>query len=96
MSYACASTDDSAYIIGGNISKFYQADIAKLTNIRTDTIAQFKDNVWNNIGNLKSARSGHSAITIGSLTMIVGGISKDDILPYAVRLCKVCLFFIQG
>ena len=77
MSYACASTDKSAYIIGGNIGRDYQAGIT----FRTDTIAKFEDDVWNNIGNLKSARSGHSAIDIGSLTMIVGGKSKDDILP---------------
>jgi len=44
---------------------------------RTSTIAEYKDGNWKNIGNLAQARSGHGAITLGSVTMVAGGQSND-------------------
>jgi len=44
---------------------------------RISTIAEYKDGNWKNIGNLAQARSGHRAITSGSVIMIVGGKSNS-------------------
>ena len=62
--YATASTDESVYIIGG-----YTAGSPD----RTTAIAEYKDGNWKIAGNLAQARSGHSAITSGYTTMVVGG-----------------------
>ena len=40
---------------------------------QTPIIAEYKNNEWNNVGNLKQARLAHGAITSGSLTMVIGG-----------------------
>jgi len=53
-------------VIGGVIGGWQTSDI----------IARYKNDCWSNIGNLKRARSGHSAITIGSVTMVVGGLNQ--------------------
>ena len=39
----------------------------------TQIIAEYKNDEWNNVGNLKQARIQHGAITSGSLTMVIGG-----------------------
>ena len=64
MNYATASTSESVLIIGGDTGTSY-----------TSTIAEYKDGIWKNIGNLMQARYGHGAIsdTSGSITMVVGG-----------------------
>ena len=64
MSYATASTSDSVLIIGGNTG---------VSPYTSSTIAQYKDGIWKNIGNLAQARRAHGAITSGSITMVVGG-----------------------
>ena len=61
--YATSSTKNSVYIIGGYING--------PTN--TPIIAQYKNDEWHNVGNLKQTRHGHGAITYGSLTMVIGG-----------------------
>ena len=66
--YATTSTSDSAYVIGGIID-----------DGTSGVIARYKNDCWSNIGNLKTSRSSHSAITIGSITMVVGGENINDI-----------------
>ena len=63
--YATTSTSESVLIIGGytNDSQFISS-----------TIAEYKDGIWKNIGNLAEARYAHGAITSGSITMVVGGV----------------------
>ena len=40
---------------------------------RISNIAKYKNDQWSEIGNLNTARHGHSVITSGSLTFIIGG-----------------------
>ena len=61
--YASVSTETSVLIIGG------------LSNGLLSSIVEYKDDKWTVIGNLKQARYGHQAISIGSLVMIIGGSS---------------------
>ena len=68
--YASVSTQTSVLIIGGyNVDKWETLS----------TIVQYKDDKWTVIGNLKQARNGHQAISIGSLVMIIGGGSGDQL-----------------
>ena len=62
LNYATASTSESVLIIGGDTGTSY-----------TSTIAEYKNGIWKNVGNLMQARYGHGAITSGSITMVVGG-----------------------
>ena len=62
--YSTASTDDAAFIIGGY-------DVY-------DTIAEFRDNKWRNLGSLTKGRYYHGSITVGQETMIIGGYSSDS------------------
>jgi len=62
--YATASTDDSVYIISG-----YTNGSPK----RSPTIAKYSNGSWTKTGSLKKSRSGHGAITIEGMTMIIGG-----------------------
>ena len=68
LRYASVSTQTSVLIIGGysnnGISSF---------------IVEYKDDKWTVIGNLNQARYGHQAISIGSLVMIIGGRSTDQL-----------------
>ena len=61
--YSTASTDDAAFIIGGN-------DVY-------DTIAEFRNDQWRNLGSLNKGRFYHGSITVGQETMIIGGDSND-------------------
>ena len=66
--YATTSTEESVLIIGGITNG------SPGTNGRIiSTIAEYKNGSWKNVGNLAQARDSHSAITLGSVTMIVGG-----------------------
>ena len=60
--YATASTDSAEYIIGG-----YGGDG------RVSTIAQFKNNQWLEIGDLKERKDALSAIFHDGEYLIVGG-----------------------
>ena len=62
--YATTHTEKSTFIIGGFTNGF---------PIKTTTIARYKDNIWKTVGSLKQARSGHDAITVKGITIIVGG-----------------------
>ena len=72
--YATTSNKDSVYIIGG-------FDGASSGDIYTDIIAQYKDGVWFNLGNLAQRKHAHGAITFThfseSITMIIGGFTND-------------------
>ena len=60
--YATASTNIAAYVIGG-----YDG------NKPVSTIAEFKNNNWQNIGNLNEPKYGPSKIFHDGEYMIVGG-----------------------
>ena len=64
LNYATAATSESVLIIGGDTGTSY-----------TSTIAEYKNGIWKNVGNLMQARYGHGAIsdTSRSITMVVGG-----------------------
>ena len=66
--YASVSTQTSVLIIGG-----WSNDSP------SSSIVEYKDDKWTVIGNLKQARLGHRAISIGSLVMIIGGYSRDQL-----------------
>jgi len=67
--YASVSTQTSVLIIGGG-QPFDQYQ---------SSIVEYKDEKWTVIGNLKQARYGHQAVSIGSLVMIIGGRSNDQL-----------------
>ena len=67
-SYATTNTEDSVFIIGG-LNYIDQAGYGHNSNI----IARFKHDQWTIAGYLKRARSGHGALTLGGVTMIMGG-----------------------
>ena len=69
--YATSSTEESVYIIGGFT---YDSSTGK----RSPVIAEYKNDQWYNVGNLKQARHAHGAITSGLLTMVIGGESSDS------------------
>ena len=71
--YASVSTQTSVLIIGGYNDDGYNGDEF------LSSIVEFKDDEWTVIGNLKQARHGHQAISIGSLVMIIGGGSNDTL-----------------
>ena len=60
--YGTASTNSAAYILGGY---YYDG--------RTSTIAQFQNNQWSKIGDLKAAKSSSSAILNNEEYLIIGG-----------------------
>ena len=67
--YGTASTDSAAYILGGFIGKTYSPG-------RTSTIAQFQNNVWRKIGDLKEIKSSSSAILYDEEYLIIGGAAR--------------------
>ena len=69
--YATTSTEESVYIIGG-----FTLDSS--TGYKTPIIAEYKNDVWYNVGSLNQSRHAHGAITSGSLTMVIGGSSADS------------------
>ena len=62
--YTTVSTADSVLIVGG---------LTMGVPNRSSTIAEYKDGNWSNIGNMNQNRDSHKAITLGSVTMIIGG-----------------------
>ena len=65
--YATASTDSAAYIIGGYVKN----------DGRVSTIAQYKNNKWLKIGDLKEEKYCLSAIFHDGEYFIVGGYSDS-------------------
>ena len=65
--YASVSTQTSVLIIGG------------WSNGYESSIVEYEDDKWTVIGNLKQARDKHQAILIGSLVMIIGGDSSNQL-----------------
>ena len=64
--YSTAATDEAAYIIGGAQSSRYSR-----------TIAQFKNDQWQKLGDLTLGRDCHGSISVAQQTMIVGGRSSS-------------------
>ena len=71
--YGTASTNSAAYILGG----YYYLN----GDQRTSTIAQFQNNEWQKIGDLKEIKSTSSAIVHNGEYLIIGGDA-----PYGGRL----------
>ena len=64
--YSTAYTSDSVFIIGGS----------KMADQAVNHVAQFKDNVWSQLGTLNYARQFHGSIMVGDNTvMVIGGIA---------------------
>ena len=61
--YSTDATDEAAYIIGGAQGSRYSR-----------TIAQFKNDQWQKLGDLTLGRDCHASISVGPQTMVVGGI----------------------
>ena len=64
------TTEESVYIIGG-----WTADPS--TGYKTPIIAEYKNDVWYNVGSLNQSRHAHGAITSGAFTMVIEGSSAD-------------------
>ena len=62
--YSATQTSDAAYIIGGRYSP--------------SVIAEFKNDKWRQLDNLKYGRYVHGSITLGSQTMIIGGYASSE------------------
>ena len=75
--YATASTDSSAYIIGGYDYNNY-----------VSTIAQFKNNKWLKIGDLNEKKSYLSAIFRDGEYLIVGGVTRGR-LVYLFKIISI-------
>ena len=65
--YSTAATDEAAYIIGGIQDKGSSG--------YSRTIAEFKNGLWRQLGDLAQGRHGHGSISVGQQTIIVGGIT---------------------
>ena len=59
--YSTASTEDAAFIIGGDDGSSY------------NTVAEFRNNQWRKLGSLNKDRRFHGSITVEQETMIIGG-----------------------
>ena len=70
--YATTFNEESVYIIGGHDAS---------SDPISQTIAQYKDGAWFNIGNLAQKKYSLGAITLthlsDSITMIFGGVTID-------------------
>ena len=72
--YASVSTQTSVLIIGG-----YSDDNDEIDFEFFSSIVEYEDDKWTIIGNLKQPRYAHQAISIGSLVMIIGGETSDQL-----------------
>ena len=57
--YSTTHTPDAVFIIGGHVTR--------------NIVAEFRDNQWKHIANLKRGRSRHGSISFGGQTIIIGG-----------------------
>ena len=57
--YSTTQSPSAAYIIGGVYTR--------------NVIAEFKNDQWRRLDDLKKGRNAHGSITVGTQTMIVGG-----------------------
>ena len=70
--YSTASIADAAYIIGGDYTR--------------DVIAEFKNDIWRNVGSLVKPRDSQGSISINGETMIIGGIGGRYIITHHFSL----------
>ena len=49
--------------------------------MRTSIIAEYSNDDWSDVGNLRQPRFGHNAITLGSMTMVIAGLSAGNKEP---------------
>ena len=65
--YATTSTEESVYIIGGDINE---------SPWRSPTIAKYSDGIWTKPGSMVMGRIAHGAITIEERIIIIGGLPQ--------------------
>ena len=73
--YSTASTVDAAYIIGGDFSQ--------------DVIAEFRNDVWRQLGSLVQGRDSHTSISLNGETMIIGGWSDGRLVIINLILNRI-------
>lgn len=61
--YASISYEDAVFILGGRVDNRYPVS----------TIARYKNDKWEKVGNLMTARCALGAIKYGSYNVIIGG-----------------------
>ena len=62
--YSTTHTSDAVFIIGGHDTN--------------NIVAEFRDNQWQQIATLNRGRSQHGSISLGLLTVIIGGETTDE------------------
>ena len=62
--YSTAQSPDSAYIIGGSSTQYI--------------IAEYKNEEWRRLPDLKKQRFLHGSITVGIETVVIGGYSSSE------------------
>ena len=65
MSYSTTHTSDAVFIIGGRYTQ--------------NVVAQYQNDQWHRLPDLKQGRFGHGSIRMGSHTLIVGGYKTNPI-----------------
>ena len=68
MEYSTASTSEAAYIIGGWTT--------------LSIIAELKNDVWTQFGNLAKGRYSHGSISLGNEFMVIGGRSDGRLVYF--------------
>ena len=63
--YSTAETFDTAYVIGGQ-------------GIISNIVAQYNNDEWKRLDNLKNKRYGHGSIVIGDRALIIGGWARES------------------
>ena len=79
--YTTVSTSNAIFIIGGQkeVDQAVDKDIS-------DTIYQFKDDVWSLARNLNKKRCWHASIAVGDEVMILGGSSDRFIVLFSLKI----------
>ena len=60
--YAAVSFGNSVFIYGGNDGK-----------AEMRTVAEYRNGIWNKVGDMLYKREGHNAILNGNIALIMGG-----------------------
>ena len=81
--YTTVSTSNAVFIIGGQKALDNQNTDFLQTS---DTIYQFKDDVWSVARNLNKKRSWHGSIAVGDEVMILGGRSDRLIVLFSLKI----------
>ena len=70
--YSTAETLDTAYVIGG------QWDSSSI-------VAQYNNDTWQRLSDMKNARFGHASIVVGDEALIIGGWRNEGVQKWACQ-----------